>query len=136
MSLHTLLHSNIQQGAVNLPLFKPATGTTRWDTIRKLAIGALAMEATERNMNFREEAKQMLPRDKTLIVACDLGGTLQTEVYGPGNRKVCKDDPDRAFGRESRSLKAAFELYEAGFTKIVHLQGGVPQWRYEGYPME
>lgn len=92
-------------------------------------------DATERNTDFRKEALELLPRNKILIVACDLGGQLDTNVYGPGNRKVCRDDPDRAFGRESRSLKAAFELMEAGFpaNKVMHLKGGVPQWRFDGY---
>lgn len=35
-------------------------------------------------------------------------GTKPREMSG----KVFKSDPDRAFGRESRSLKACYELYE------------------------
>ncbi len=46
---------------------------------------------------------------------CSLGGTMLVgtkprEMSG----KVFKSDPDRAFGRESRSLKACYELYEVG----------------------
>ena len=37
-----------------------------------------------------------------------LVGTKPREMSG----KVFKSDPDRAFGRESRSLKACYELYE------------------------
>lgn len=123
------------EGSVNVPLFKANDGSGKWDGVKRLVMAGLGMEATSRNMNFREDAKALLPRNKTLIVACDLGGTLSTEVFGPDKRKVCRNDPDRAFGRESRSLKAAYELMEAGF-KVVHLQGGVPQWRYDGLPME
>ena len=44
---------------------------------------------------------------------CSLGGTILVgtkprEMSG----KVFSKDPDRAFGRESRSLKACYELYE------------------------
>ena len=39
-----------------------------------------------------------------------LVGTKPREMSG----KVFKSDPDRAFGRESRSLKACYELYEVG----------------------
>lgn len=39
-----------------------------------------------------------------------LVGTKPRELSG----KVFKSDPDRAFGRESRSLKACYELYEVG----------------------
>lgn len=81
------------------------------------------------------QAKAALPRNKTIVVMCDLGGTLDTNVVGPGGRKVCKDDPERAFGRESRSLKACYELMEAGFTNVVHLKGGLPQWRFEDLPL-
>lgn len=44
-----------------------------------------------------------------------LVGTKPRELSG----KVFKSDPDRAFGRESRSLKACYELYEVG---LHHLE--------------
>ena len=47
-----------------------------------------------------------------------LVGTKPREMSG----KVFKSDPDRAFGRESRSLKACYELYEVG---PHHLEFGV-----------
>ena len=46
-----------------------------------------------------------------------------------------RQDPERAFGRESRSLKAAYELLEAGFKDLAHLEGGTSTWRYEGLPL-
>lgn len=39
-----------------------------------------------------------------VIVSCAVGGTLSTIVYVAANNKQCKD-PDRSFGRETRSLK-------------------------------
>lgn len=71
------------------------------------------VNAAERNPNFREEALKTLPKNKTICVMCSLGGTILVgtkprEMSG----KVFKTDPDRAFGRESRSLKACYELYE------------------------
>lgn len=67
----------------------------------------------ERNPDFRKEALETLPKNKTICVLCSLGGTMLVgtkprEMSG----KVFKTDPDRAFGRESRSLKACYELYE------------------------
>ena len=67
----------------------------------------------ERNPNFRQDALAALPKNKTIAVMCSLGGTMLVgtkprELSG----KVFKSDPDRAFGRESRSLKACYELYE------------------------
>lgn len=43
-------------------------------------------------------------------------------------------DPERAFGRESRSLKAIYELYEeAGWSlnNIRHVEGGFQQWKFQ-----
>lgn len=40
--------------------------------------------------------------------------------------------------RESRSLKAAFELMtKGGWTKdnLLVVDGGLQQWRYQGYPL-
>lgn len=34
----------------------------------------------------------------------------------------------------SRSTKAAQKMFEAGFTKVMHLQGGLPTWKAAGYP--
>ena len=71
--------------------------------------------SAERNPNFRQDALAALPKNKTIAVMCSLGGTMLVgtkprEMSG----KVFKSDPDRAFGRESRSLKACYELYEVG----------------------
>lgn len=49
--------------------------------------------------------------------------------------KSTATDKDRSFGRETRSLKACYELMNAGFTDVVHLQGGLADWRFKGYPM-
>lgn len=48
------------------------------------------------------------------------------------------NDPERAFGRESRSLKAAYEMLEAGWSagNIRHVDGGYQQWRFQGFPIE
>lgn len=33
-----------------------------------------------------------------------------------------------------RSAQAAQKMFEAGFTKVFHLQGGLPTWKAAGYP--
>jgi hypothetical protein len=62
--------------------------------------------------------------------------TLDTEVRVEATGKVCRDDKDRAFGRETRSLKACYELMQAGFTDVVHMQGGLGEWRYQGLALK
>ncbi len=72
------------------------------------------MPAAERNDDFRQDALNQLPKDKAIIVYCGLGGTIQTGTKPVKlSGKTFKDDPDRQFGRETRSLKACFELFEA-----------------------
>jgi hypothetical protein len=47
------------------------------------------------------------------VQACDIGGTLSTKVEVAHKVKTYEvRDPERAFGRESRSLKAAYELQQ------------------------
>lgn len=77
----------------------------------------------------------MIGRRKKLIVMCSVGGTLDTVVRVASTGKKTETDKDRAFGRESRSLKACYELLKAGFNDVVHLEGGLAEWRYNGYPM-
>ena len=72
------------------------------------------MPAAERNDDFRQEALNQLPKDKAIIVYCGLGGTIQTGTKPVKlSGKSFKDDPDRQFGRETRALKACYELFEA-----------------------
>ena len=69
----------------------------------------------ERDPAFRQKAKEQLgDTKKTLILYCGLGGTLKigASPYGPNGRKSYPGDPERAFGRESRSLKGCYELLE------------------------
>lgn len=124
-------------GAVNVPLFVDVAGREFWDTLKKWVVRiGFNMRATERDPEFREKALQKLDKDNTLIVYCQVGGTLKTGNARPDGLKEFKDDPERAFGRESRSLKACFELQEAGFKNVLHLEGGLSQWRYDNFPTE
>lgn len=69
--------------------------------------------AAERDPEFRAKAKQKLDPKKTLIPYCSLGGTIKVgaQPWAEG-RKSFPGDPERQFGRESRSLKGCFELQE------------------------
>jgi hypothetical protein len=68
--------------------------------------------AAESDPDFGKKAAQQLDKRKKVIVYCNRGGTLKV---GFGNeRKFFKDDPERMFGIESRSLKGCYELLEVG----------------------
>eukprot|EP00873_Tetraselmis_striata_P022142 jgi/Tetstr1/442406/TSEL_030532.t1 len=125
---------NHAEGSVNVPLFRGVQGNTAFDNVKKLVMAGFAMRATERNPEFQQDAIATLPKNKKIIVSCAIGGSLVTTRTG--NKGKVYKDPERAFGRESRSLKACYELYQAGYKNIVHLEGGIQQWRYQGYPVE
>ena len=126
------------EGSVNVPLYRSVQGNSLMKTIKKLAVAAMAMEATERNSDFREDAKKVLASDpaaetRLLVVCCSIGGSMETETVS--KRGKVFSDPEKAFGRESRSLKACYELIQAGFPNVAHLEGGIAMWRHEDRPM-
>ncbi|KAI7840270.1 hypothetical protein COHA_006052 [Chlorella ohadii] len=129
------------EGAVSVPMFRLTQGTSNWDNVKRFVMGSLAMKATERDPDFLANFGKAMGgnKRKTIIVACAVGGTLDT-VASWGVRVATTgksaQDPDRAFGRETRSLKACYELMQAGYTNVIHLKGGLSSWRYNGYPTE
>ncbi|KAK9845919.1 hypothetical protein WJX81_005977 [Elliptochloris bilobata] len=125
-------------GAVNVPMFRKVAGNGPWDNAKKVVMRfGLAMEATERDPDFAKNAAEVLNKRKKVIVYCGRGGTIKVgaQPWAPG-RKYFKDDPEKMFGIESRSLKACHELLEAGFKDVVHLEGGLSLWRYGGFPVD
>ena len=74
------------------------------------------LNGTEYNPNFVEEFEATVPdKNKDVIVYCNIGGSL--DPTGPSE-----------FGRQSRSLTAAYELTRAGYQKVKVLRGGFYEW--------
>lgn len=117
----------------SVPLFVPVQGTEMFDRVKRfIMVTAFAMKATERNTRFQEAAEEALPdKGATIIVYCNRGGRLETGRMG---RRGKFDDKDLSFGIESRSLKGCYELMEAGYTNVLHLNGGMSTWRHEKNP--
>lgn len=123
-------------GAVSVPMFRRTAGNGGWDKVKRFVMGSLAMTATERDPDFLENFQAAVKNKRTqVIVTCTVGGTLDTVVRVKSTGKSARD-PDRAFGRETRSLKACYELMQAGYSNVVHLKGGLSSWRFNGYPTE
>ncbi|KAL4458437.1 hypothetical protein ABPG75_013302 [Micractinium tetrahymenae] len=123
-------------GAISVPMFRETAGNEGWDKVKRFVMGSLAMKATERDPDFLANMEKAIKNKRQqIIVACAVGGTLETVVRVASTGKSAKD-PDRSFGRETRSLKACYELMQAGYTNVVHLKGGLSNWRYNGYPTE
>lgn len=78
----------------------------------------LGLRGAERNPNFAEDAAKVLKKNQKIIVYCGIGGTIEVGVkpWAP-DRTKSYDDPDRSFGRESRSLKACYELMVVGICR-------------------
>ncbi|CAG9461738.1 unnamed protein product [Pedinophyceae sp. YPF-701] len=128
------------EGAVNAPLFRviPSDSDRWFDKLKRVAMAGIAMKATERNPDFVAQAEQAIgDKNKPVVVYCTMGGTMDTRVGYKSKNYKDKGfaDKDRAFGRESRSLKACYELMKAGFKNVYHLDKGMSQWRYRGGPM-
>eukprot|EP00197_Chlamydomonas_leiostraca_P009640 CAMPEP_0202865800 /NCGR_PEP_ID=MMETSP1391-20130828/6358_1 /ASSEMBLY_ACC=CAM_ASM_000867 /TAXON_ID=1034604 /ORGANISM="Chlamydomonas leiostraca, Strain SAG 11-49" /LENGTH=262 /DNA_ID=CAMNT_0049545677 /DNA_START=1 /DNA_END=789 /DNA_ORIENTATION=- len=126
------------EGAVNVPLYRFVQGTALWDNIKKIAMAGFAMKATERDPDYVATILSRLKKNQKVILCCAIGGTLDTKVRTrPDKYKEGINDPDRSFGRESRSLKAAYEFFQAGWSSsnLVFIEGGYQQWKYDGLPI-
>ncbi|CAK9222460.1 unnamed protein product [Sphagnum troendelagicum] len=128
------------EGAFSAPLFRQIQGDDTKANLRRLGYALLTNFAgTERNPAFVQAAVTAVggeknKKSKLVIVYCAIGGTLDTFVERKGAKAKKFKDPERLFGRQSRSLKAAYELLEAGFTNVVHLKGGFNQWTHLQLP--
>jgi hypothetical protein len=66
----------------------------------------------------------VLKKNQKILLMCAVGGTLDTNVSYRRDKRLYAD-PERAFGRESRSLKAAYELLEVRGSGEGSKEGGV-----------
>merc|ERR1740138_2044173 len=112
---------------MNVPLFQKVVGMSPFDNARRGMMSFFGMEATERNPNLEKMALELLPKGKPIIIFCNRGGTIDKSV-------ITRDEFQKPM-YTSRSLKAAYELYQCGFSKLYFLEGGIEQWESDGLPM-
>lgn len=125
------------QGAKSAPLFRLIEGNDTKSNLRRLGYALITdFRGTERNPEFVAAATAAVGGDKSkqVIVYCSIGGTLVTFVERKGPKAKKFNDPERLFGRQSRSLKAIYELQQAGFTNVVHMKDGLNQWLHLDLP--
>lgn len=126
-------------GASSAPLFRLIQGNDLKANLRRFGYALITNFAgTERNPDFIALADEAVGgnRGKTVLVICGRGGTLETTVERTGPKAKSFKDPEKAYGIATRSLKACFELQEAGFKNVLHVKGGLNQWLYEDLPWE
>ncbi|KAL2623303.1 hypothetical protein R1flu_003508 [Riccia fluitans] len=127
------------QAAVSVPLFRLIQGNSFKANLRRLGHALITdFAGTERNPEFVSQALSAVNgnKKKTVVVMCDVGGTLKTIVERPGIKPKSYADPERRFGRASRSLRAVYELQEEGFSDVFHLTGGLNTWAYQDLPTD
>lgn len=115
------------QGAINVPLFQIVEGNSALDWGKRLLSYSTGIQPTERNPQFQAEAFEQFKRNQPIIIVCDRGGAIENIV---DDAKAVEPK------RYTASLKAASELYDAGFTNLFFLAGGVGEWEREGFPIE
>lgn len=115
------------EGSTSLPLFRIVQGNSLYDQSKRITAYSLGIQPTERNPEFQAEALKQLNFNQPIIIACDRGGTLENLV-------------DEKKAREATyytaSLRAASDLYDAGFKKLFFLKGGLNDWDSQGFPTE
>ncbi|KAK3266551.1 hypothetical protein CYMTET_24832 [Cymbomonas tetramitiformis] len=110
-------------GATNVQLYRPLTS---WDVKSTLARVTLAMltpniPAVEENPAFLEEMRKVAAKGDRIIVVCDSGGTLEPTA-------------SLKYGKQSRSLIAAFLLLKNGY-KVFHILIGLkPKVQFPAVP--
>jgi rhodanese-related sulfurtransferase len=115
------------KGAINVPLLQVVQGNSAFDWTKRLISYSTGVQPTERNPEFQAEAFKQLERNQPIIIVCNRGGTMENLV---DDKKATEPK------RYTASLKAASELYDAGFNNLFFLEGGFNKWEREGFPVE
>jgi rhodanese-related sulfurtransferase len=115
------------KGAINLPLLQVVQGNSAFDWTKKLISYSVGVQPTESNPEFQAKAFEELKRNQPIIIVCDRGGTVEN---------IVEDKKATEPKRYTASLKAASALYDAGFSNLFFLEGGLNQWEREGFPVE
>lgn len=113
------------KGAKNAQIYRLIKDWTAWNILRRAGFAFFGIFAgTEENPDFLADVEALgLNKDSKVIVACSFGGTTK---------------PSQNFteGKESRSLIAAYVLARAGYSNVLHLDGGLQTWFREDFPVE
>eukprot|EP01023_Acetabularia_acetabulum_P003110 TRINITY_DN1132_c0_g1_i3.p1 TRINITY_DN1132_c0_g1~~TRINITY_DN1132_c0_g1_i3.p1 ORF type:complete len:309 (+),score=32.68 TRINITY_DN1132_c0_g1_i3:2-928(+) len=109
-------------GSVNIPLYQPISGMGIAPNVRRVGFAFFGIFGTERNLQFIEDMMQKFGQNEEIIIVCESGGSLQTK-------------PGVDTGFQSQSLKAVYELQKSGFSKIIHMKGGLGEWNREVEPL-
>lgn len=103
-------------GSTNCCFYQPIEGWSPDKIIRRAGFAFFGVYGTEANPDFVDEVAAAAPKKNGgIILVCNIGGSL--DKTGPSE-----------WGRQSRSLTAAYNLIQSGFTNIKVLQDGYGGW--------
>jgi hypothetical protein len=96
-----------------LQFFRLISGWSPDQILRKAAFAFFGvLNGTEYNADFLQEVSSAVKsKGSSVVLYCNIGGTL--ESTGPSE-----------WGRQSRSLTAAYELVKAGYSNVSFMDGG------------
>lgn len=110
--------------ALSVEYYRLIQGWDAQSIARRVGFLLFGVTGTEGNPTFVDEVEKVSGgRNKAVILVCNIGGSL--EAYGPSE-----------FGQQSRSLLAAFTLFEEGFKDVRVLKGGFSEWCRQDYEIE
>ena len=113
-------------GAANAEFFKSIDGLDPVKLLRRAVFAFFGiLNGTEYNDSFLEDVEGIVggKKNANIVLYCNIGGQL--EPWGSSED-----------GRQSRSLTAAFELYNNGFKNVRVLEGGLDGYLKQGYETE
>lgn len=112
-------------GSLGAEFYRLIKEWTPYHVLRRAAFAFFGVfNGTEENPDFLKVVEAAVPdKDTPIIVACMPGGTLKPTRNFP-------------YGKESRSLNAAFVLSKNGYTSIKHIEGGIYEYLKADLPVE
>eukprot|EP00887_Chlorella_sp_A99_P006408 scaffold3.g6408.t1 len=107
----------------------------------QVVMASIAQKATEREPAFAANVERVVGgKRKKIVVMCSSGARPPSAPLPSSPRDSLALPlhpalpPHRQFGRETRSLKACYELMQAGFSDVLHMDGGLSGWRFDNLP--
>jgi rhodanese-related sulfurtransferase len=110
------------RGSVGVPFMRLIKGNSFRKNLRRAGFAFFGIfQGTEFNPHFYDQVAASVDKMKGAVIVCNYGGTLLP--LGEG-------------GRQSRSIHAAYELVEQGYSSICILDGGFGAWQKEDLPVD
>eukprot|EP00238_Polyblepharides_amylifera_P008962 CAMPEP_0196583154 /NCGR_PEP_ID=MMETSP1081-20130531/42282_1 /TAXON_ID=36882 /ORGANISM="Pyramimonas amylifera, Strain CCMP720" /LENGTH=238 /DNA_ID=CAMNT_0041903951 /DNA_START=233 /DNA_END=949 /DNA_ORIENTATION=+ len=109
------------EDSLSVPLYRPIQGWGAAANLRRAGFAFFGSTGSELNPDWLQQVQGQIKKGTHVVVMCSRGGSLASQ--------------SSTYGYESRSLKAAFLLMQAGYSNVLHLKGGIEQWERDDLPL-